>query len=459
MNTLLKTILLCALVLWTSTSEAAQTVTGQLRYVRNWTGGFNSPGSLAPASSNGADLPAVDVKVSFQAHPGCSGQATTWTDASGNYSATFANSGTCTYQLTAIWQGRNLDTPGDLDSRGYRIVSGTGTQFALNTFVKDFAVTGNGTFSAGTKTFNSGVGQRYANAHAAMQFAVARMRALSFPLMDNVAAGLDFEKAVARIRGWTDTDPNSSCAINSGDAPCFNFDTLPVDNSTAWHEMGHALAFALRQGFVPVRNNWSYTGWGAVTCTGPTGQSQDTGVAQVSEVIANFLALNVAYDVANYPADLRQFTGFSAGGLTADQTYGACACEYPTAGTVPMVPACGMSSILRSESRTLKAAMDLVDAVTGGTGCQTETVQLPIYHFMAVINSMPSGSGEGQVGEAITAGAYFGNAIRAEDQSSILDVLRAINLSNPAILTDNALHQIWRNACFMHGDTDTGWTP
>lgn len=449
---------LLVLLTWIGSAQAAQTITGQLRYVRHWSGGFDSPGSLAPASINDDNVPAVDVKVSFQAHPGCSGQAVAFTDASGNYTATFANSGACTYQLTAIWMGKNLDNP-DPEARGYRIVGSSSSALPLNTVFKDLAVSGNGTFSAGTKTFNSSTAQRYANAHGAMQFAVARMRALSFGLMDNVAAGLDFEKAVARIRGFTDNDPNLSCGFASLDAACFNFDTLPVHNDIGWHEMGHAMAYALRQGFNPPRADWVYTGWAAPVCAGPTGQNQDTGQAQVSEVIANFLTLNVAYDVANYPTDLRQFTGYFVGGLTPDQTYGVCACEYPTSGSVPMVPACGMSSILRSESRTLKAAMDLVDTATGGTGCQTETVQLPIYHFMAVINSLPAGSGEGQVGEQITGGAYFGNAIRLEDQSSLLDVLRAIHLSNPAVLTDTALHQVWRNACFMPGDTDISWTP
>jgi hypothetical protein len=451
------------------TTELAATtvnVSGRILYTRNWADqSFNQTGSLTPPSGNTGVKPAVDVTVTVQCVSPrvCSPNLVEniHTDANGNFTVPFQSmTGGTSVSVSVQFNGKNLDNPSS--TVGYRLVASNtaGTlpkspeqklSASLGRFNLPVSGGSIGTYTEPANTVNN----RRFNAFDAMRFGVSRWRALGFADIDSLVPGLHFERAVTKLRGWTDADPNSSCGVTAGTDPCFNFDTDPVDQATAWHEMSHGLLAALMADFNG-QSAWVFNGFSTPCAPPSAGQTQgDPGSAQISEAWANFSALNISYGVANYPSNLQPWTGIV--GFPNDALNNNCStCEYSPAAAKPNPPACGAGSILRTEPRALKVLIDLVDTVQSGPNCSTEDVSIPVSHVLAAIAKAPLGTGQGQLSEQLSSPA-FGNATIQEDASGMLDILRAVDRMEG--LADSRTQKIWRNACWIPGNTDTGYNP
>jgi len=477
-NKLIQLLTLCGVLFCHHIAYAAVTFTGKIQYTRQWQQAL--AGSLVQAADIIGVRPLQKVYVSATCNSPlvCSGGllGETFTDANGNWSMTYngtiTGGASGTYKVRITYQALNSDTGG---STGYRLVDsvenpvGSGSWQPTTTKLKatyDTAVLGTtGTVNTGTKTFSgTGPENRFSNAFDLMRYEVERWRFLTLTNIGTLVPGTNFEAAVAQVTGFTDKNPTSQCGFADGTAACFNFDTLSADNMTGWHEMGHALLEALMKQFNGV-GAWVFTGFSVPGgCAPPStsgGVGNDTGSAQITEAWANVSALFGFYNIGSLPehVSLSPFVGFFAGTFDdIDSTLNNCqSCEFaPNLASMPTPPACGSGSVTRSEARGMKILIDLMDNFpSGNSSCLSENITQQPNQVLAAIVKHTAGSGQGQVGEVLST-PRAGNSTIQDDAAGMLDILRSIMTTNG--WPSSFVCPIWRNSCWVPGDTSTGFT-
>jgi hypothetical protein len=441
---------LCIIVVaWESVGPAnAGTLSGRLRYTRDWAGCSTAGTSRAPCIDNGTPMVMEGMIISFR---NTSTQAVTasQTNATGNYSATLAAG---TYQLRLHYRDGSLTgSGGAFGNASVGLVTDASNPV---TELLDTVGTSPNVPASGTATYNLDLGVTPATPHErANAYAAAKLAARVWT-QDYASAWINPGLYRARIQHVTNTaaagafcaTPMYDCVINAR----VNFSLRNVD--VLWHELGHGI-----QQFVQLSSYDNLWRSGSASCS----DSGDSASGALMEGWADFVGTLTKYS----PADIPQFVHGAICG----------ACEYPATGIQPNPPACGTGRITRNRYRVEKALLELVDTSQGTeTGCRIESVQMPVsilvdalQHFggNGSCRTLPGcismcNLGEGGFAESWSCPSnpstpnwpYTGtNALARVDQMSLLDYLAV--LRDRFGLSGDSARTVWANSCWHPGDT------
>ena len=338
-----------------STAEAAFTVTGTVKYNRNWSGnGYSSISDIPTALRSGVHpLKDVQICVSNGSSTKCG-----FTDATGRYTLA-VSTGPATYTRQLRFTGQSRVTAGQI---GYRVVATNVDSLPLTYNMTTFVGPSSGTIDLANHTIpvcvpaTATCPNDFANGHQVLQWAVDRQANLyQFSTISGYNAAMDTMKA------FTDRTNTLQCGFG-GNPFCFNFDFGSTDITTGWHEFGHT---SLRQHGLQLGGGIYGEFPGQDSCTSP---EENSGGTLIDEAVANLNSILMGYseNIAGTLSNLDSFC-FSTNQPANDASMNCVSCEYPPNPNVYPQPSliCGANSdfaIQRTECRALKGFINLLDS-------------------------------------------------------------------------------------------------
>jgi len=444
-------LLIVLIALLFSSNALAGTVTGSLRYIKNWPGCRNGqPNSAMDCSKNGQNLPLKNIYVEFRRTSDNVLIGDAKASASGVYSRSLPAGN---YRMHLSYRDGTVGNgTSDLGTAGVALVSDINAGLAnvlTNQVVSNIVVTSSGTAVVNyTVDSNSPTQVRErANAYAG---AMAQQ-----DVWEIIYGGSWFNNqpgSMYRVR----IQPVTSNASGGARCPQSNFDcvmgvraSFTTGFDILWHETGHGMQQMLQ--IVLLGQTWSNG------LSGCANQTLGTAANSLIEGWADFVATLTEYRPGTVPGNVY-------GNICGS-------CQYSPNNPQPNPSACGTDAINRRRSAVARALVDLVDTTAADSGCVPETLALSpatlldalaFFNGNGCVSSNGTCSGicgfsEGGVVESLCGNVnaswpYTGsNALPNSDQTSLLDFLGILKTNFG--VSGTQLRNIWASSCWQPGDS------